>query len=99
MTEKNSHHSYLSPRRNTISNISKVSRTIRDIIKKEDKTSVIILGSMKRGKRSTANRDRDVNALAGVRFPPSKVYIPNEITVTITGMLFSMKLLHYKTRK
>ena len=98
MIEKNSHHSYLSPHRNTISNVSEVS-SIRDTIKKEDKTSVIILGSMKRGKRSTANRDRDVNALAGVRFPPSKVYIPNEITVTIIGMLFSMKLLHCKTRK
>lgn len=54
---------------------------------------------MNRGNRSTANRESDVNALAGVRSPPSKVNIPNEITVTTTGMLFSIKLLNCKTRE
>lgn len=46
---------------------------------------------MNSGNRRTAKRERDVNALAGVRSPPSKVNIPKEITVTTTGMLFSMK--------
>lgn len=55
-----------------------------------------MLGSMNRGKRRTANREIDVNAREGVRFPPSKVNTPNEITVTRTGILFSMKLLHCK---
>jgi hypothetical protein len=54
---------------------------------------------MNKGQRSTANREREVNALAGVRSPPSKVNIPNEITVTTTGMLFSINPLHCKTRE
>jgi hypothetical protein len=41
----------------------------------------------------------EVNALAGVRSPPSKVNIPNEITVTTTGKLFSINPLHCKTRE
>lgn len=45
---------------------------------------------MKRGNRSTENRESDVKALAGVKSPPSKVNTPNEITVTKTGMLFSI---------
>jgi len=49
---------------------------------------------MKRGNRSTANRESDVKALAGVKSPPSKVNTPNEITVTKTGMLFSINELH-----
>lgn len=53
---------------------------------------------MKRGKRSTANKESDVNALAGVRFPPSKVNIPNEITVTKTGMLLRMNPFNCKTK-
>ena len=57
-----------------------------------------MLGSMNKGKRSTAKRERDVNALAGVKSPPSKVNKPNETTVTTTGMLFSIKLLHCKAR-
>lgn len=68
-------------------------------LRKEVKTWVIILGSMNRGNRSTANRESDVNALAGVRSPPSKVNNPNEITVTTTGMLFSKNPLHWKTRE
>lgn len=51
------------------------------------------------GIRNTANRERDVKALAGVKSPPSNVKIPNDITVTITGMLFSMKLLNCNKRK
>lgn len=54
---------------------------------------------MNRGKRSTANKESDVNALAGVRSPPSKVNIPNEITVTTTGILLSIKPLHCKIRR
>ncbi len=54
---------------------------------------------MNKGKRSTANREREVNALAGVRSPPSKVNIPNEITVTTTGVLFSINPFHCKTRE
>jgi hypothetical protein len=49
---------------------------------------------MKRGNRSTANREREVKALAGVKSPPSNVNTPNEITVTKTGMLFSINELH-----
>lgn len=59
-------------------------------------TCVIILGSMNNGNRSTANSERDVNALAAVRSPPSKVNVPNEITITRTGILFSTKLFVYK---
>lgn len=40
-----------------------------------------------------------MNALAGVRFPPSKVYNPKEITVTTTGMLFSINPLHCKRNR
>lgn len=49
---------------------------------------------MKRGKRNTANNDRDVNALAGVRSPPSRENTPNEMTITTTGILFRMKLFN-----
>ena len=63
----------------------------------KDRTWVIILGSINRGNRRTANRESDVNALAGVRSPPSRVNIPNEITITTTGMLFSIKTLNCKT--
>lgn len=49
---------------------------------------------MKRGNRSTENRESDVKALAGVRSPPSKVNTPNVITVTKTGMLFRINPLH-----
>jgi len=49
---------------------------------------------MKRGNRSTTNRESDVKALAGVKSPPSNVNTPNEITVTKTGMLFSINELH-----
>lgn len=51
---------------------------------------------MKRGNRNTANKERDVNALEGVRSPPSKVKTPNEMTVTKTGMLFRINPLHCK---
>lgn len=54
---------------------------------------------MNNGKRSTENKESDVNALAGVRSPPSKVNTPNEITITTTGILFNIKLLHCKTTK
>jgi len=40
-----------------------------------------------------------VNALAGVNSPPSKVNTPKEVTVTRTGMLFSIKLLSCNRRK
>lgn len=50
----------------------------------------MVLGSMKRGNRSTANRESDVKALAGVKSPPRNVKTPNETTVTRTGMLFSI---------
>ena len=63
------------------------------------RTCVIIFGSMNSGKRSTANKERDVNALAGVKSPPSKVNIPNETTITTTGMLFRMKLFNCKICK
>ena len=49
---------------------------------------------MKRGNRSTTDRESDVKALAGVKSPPSNVNTPNEITVTKTGMLFSINELH-----
>lgn len=62
-------------------------------------TCVIMLGSMKRGKRKTANNDKDVKALAGVKSPPSKVNSPNETTITTTGMLLSMKLFSCKSQK
>ena len=54
---------------------------------------------MNRGNRRIANRDSDVNALAGVRFPPSKVNNPKETTVTTTGMLFSINPLNCKISK
>lgn len=54
------------------------------------------MGSKIKGNRSTAKRDNDVNALAGVKSPPRKVKAPNEITVTTTGMLFNTKLLNCK---
>lgn len=59
-------------------------------------TWVIKFGSMKRGKRKTANSESDVNAFAGVRSPPSSENTPKDITVTITGMLFRIKELHCK---
>jgi hypothetical protein len=40
-----------------------------------------------------------VNALAGVNSPPSKVNIPKEVTVTRTGMLFSINLFSCNRRK
>jgi len=40
-----------------------------------------------------------VNALAGVNSPPSKVNTPKEVTVTRTGMLFSIKLFSCNKRK
>jgi hypothetical protein len=51
---------------------------------------------MFKGNRSTVNKESDVNARAGVKFPPSKVNKPKEVTVTTTGMLFSIKLLNCK---
>lgn len=54
---------------------------------------------MKSGKRSTANKERDVKALAGVRSPPSKVNTPNETTITKTGILFNMKLFNCREKK
>ena len=57
----------------------------------------MMFGSMNKGKRSTENRERAVNALAGVRSPPSNENTPNETTVTKTGMLFSMNILNCKT--
>ena len=65
----------------------------------EGETWVIKFGSMFRGKRSTANRESDVKALAGVNSPPRRVKHPNEITVTRTGMLFRIKVLHCKVGK
>jgi len=56
-------------------------------------------GSMLRGNLRTAKRERDVNALAGVKSPPSRTKTPNETTVTTTGMLFSIKLLNCKRNK
>lgn len=53
---------------------------------------------MNRGKRSTAKRESDVNALAGVRSPPSNVNTPNETIVTRTGMLFSMNIFNCKKK-
>lgn len=52
---------------------------------------------MFKGNRRTAKRESEVKARAGVRSPPNKVNIPNETTVTRTGMLFNMKLLHCKS--
>ena len=49
---------------------------------------------MNRGKRSTTNKESDVNALASVRSPPSKVNIPNETIVTNTKMMFNIKPLN-----
>jgi hypothetical protein len=54
---------------------------------------------MLRGNLRTAKRERDVNALAGVKSPPSRTKTPNETTVTTTGMLFSIKLLNCKRNK
>jgi hypothetical protein len=51
---------------------------------------------MFKGNRSTVNSESDVNARAGVKFPPSKVNNPKEVTVTTTGMLFSIKLFNCK---
>lgn len=62
--------------------------------RKSCQTWVNKLGSMLRGYRSIENRESDVNALAGVKSPPSKVNAPNEIAVTKAGMLFSKKLLN-----
>lgn len=50
---------------------------------------------MKSGNLSTAKRDREVKALAGVRYPPSRVYAPNDTTVTTTGMPFNIKVFHW----
>lgn len=43
---------------------------------------------MFKGNHKTENIDSEVNALAGVNLPPSKVNIPKEVTITRTGMLF-----------
>lgn len=51
---------------------------------------------MFKGNRNTENRESEVNARAGVKCPPSKVNNPKEVTVTTTGMLFSIKLLNCK---
>lgn len=53
---------------------------------------------MKRGKRRTANREIDVNALAGVKSPPNKTNIPNEISATTIGRLLSINLLNCKRK-
>ena len=63
-----------------------------------NRTWVIILGSMSRGNRSTANSESDVNALDGVKSPPKAVNNPKAVTVTKTGMLFSMKLFNCKIK-
>lgn len=47
---------------------------------------------MKSGNLKTANNEREVNAFAGVKSPPSREYTPNETTVTTTGILFRIKL-------
>jgi hypothetical protein len=47
---------------------------------------------MKSGNLRTANSEREVNAFAGVKSPPSREYTPNETTVTMTGILLRMKL-------
>lgn len=57
-----------------------------------------MLGSIIRGNRSTANNESDVNALAGVKSPPKAVNNPKAVTVTKTGMLFSMKLFNCKNK-
>jgi hypothetical protein len=54
---------------------------------------------MFRGVVKTWNRESDVNAFAGVKSPPSKVNVPNETSVTITGMMFSIKLLNCNRRE
>lgn len=51
---------------------------------------------MNRGKRNTANKERDVNAFEGVKSPPRRVNIPNEITVTREGMLFTINIFNCK---
>ena len=51
------------------------------------------------GYRSIAKRESVVNALAGVKSPPSNVKIPNDINVTTTGMLLKIKLLNCNARK
>lgn len=53
---------------------------------------------MNRGNLNTANNESEVNAFAGVKSPPRRVYTPNEATVTNTGMVFRMKLLNCKIR-
>lgn len=57
-----------------------------------------MLGSIIRGNRSTANNESDVNALDGVKSPPKAVNNPKAVTVTKTGMLFSMKLFNCKNK-
>lgn len=58
-----------------------------------------MFGSMKSGNLRTAKSEREVNAFAGVRSPPVRVYSPNAIIVTRTGMLFNRKLLICRNKK
>lgn len=53
---------------------------------------------MNNGKRKTANNESDVNAFAGVKSPPSKENNPNDTTITMTGMLLRINMLHCETR-
>lgn len=62
-------------------------------------TWVMMFGSMNRGNRSTWNNESDVNALAGVKSPPSSENIPKDTTVTITGILFNIKLFNCTSKK
>lgn len=61
-------------------------------------TCVMTFGSIKSGNRKTANKESDVNALAGVKSPPRSENIAKETTVTITGILFSIKLFSCKCK-
>jgi hypothetical protein len=62
-------------------------------------TWVIRFGNMKSGNLKTANNEREVNAFAGVKSPPSREYTPNETTVTTTGILFRIKLFSCNKQK
>lgn len=66
---------------------------------RNNRTCNIIFGSTKNGNRSTANKDSDVNAFAGVRTPPNNENSPNETTITTTGILFKTKLLHCERKR
>lgn len=64
-----------------------------------NQTCVIIFGSINNGKRRTANNESDVNAFAGVKSPPSRENSPNDTTITMTGILLRINMLHCKTKK